>query len=53
MILNIGDRKTQDGYELDGSNPFLETEDEKEEIVNAKTYEFTIVRNNSKTKLFI
>lgn len=51
--LDLGERKTLEGEELSGHNPYVETEDEGEKIVNTKSYEFTIVRNNCKTKLFI
>lgn len=41
LKLEIGDRKTLDGDNLTGNNPFLK--DEGEKIVNTKTYDFTIV----------
>lgn len=53
LSLDLGERKTLDGYDLDGHNPYVETEDEGEHIVNTKNYEFTIVRHNCKTKLFV
>lgn len=43
LSLDLGERKTLDGFDLYGSNPYLEGE---EEIINKKHYEFTIVRNN-------
>lgn len=49
LSLNIGDRKTLDGDDLDGSNPYLEGE---EEILNEKHYEFKVVRNYRKTIIF-
>ncbi len=45
--IGIGKRQTPDGHELKGINPY----DEEEEIVDAKSYEFTIVRYNRKTSI--
>lgn len=36
---------------LDGSNPY-NGEESPEKIANAKSYEFTVVRNNRKTRVF-
>lgn len=49
ISFDIGKRETLDGYELNSSNPYNEEEGEK--IVDAKRYDFTIVRNNRKSKL--
>ena len=50
LNLDIGRRQTLNGYDLDESNPYVEEEGEK--ISDAKKYEFTIVRNNRKTKVY-
>ncbi len=49
LSLEIGERKTLDGYDLYPSNPYLP--EEGEQIINKTKYEFTIVRNNGKTRL--
>ncbi len=42
LKIDIGDRKTIDGFDLSGHNPYTE----EEKIIDTKTYEFTIVRQN-------
>ncbi len=40
ITIDVGTRKTLDGYDLESSNPYNK---EEEQLVDTKTYEFTIV----------